>query len=420
MRPVERGGTTLPPKKVEPKKVEPKKVESKPEPKPSRTASPWAAKQRAMDAYDARRDPPKAKKVEAKKDAVDTMANVNEQAGRWGNTVKLPADVAMTVNARDVRGESRAIGPKKFGGTAPDVQTVTARNTPATRRMAGGSGVLGAAQLPFAAASAVKDWRDVARGKGDVSSALASTTSAASVAMNSAKGFGDLRALRSEASNVRAGAKAAINERAARAGFGPAASRLRAQADELANDMTKQAIAPWNRPTGTDLRSKAKDLASRFTKPQGRSDIRTMERLAERKIGSDAPGSQKLAKSVAKDVQKTTQNILKGRGPASLATRTGGRFVPGLNAGIAAADLATAGATLSSNASGWKKTTSVITAVGSVAAATNIPGISQGGAVLSTLSSLAGSDAGEKAIKKVGSGLKSGAKKVGGFLNPFD
>jgi hypothetical protein len=348
------------------------------------------------------------------------MADVNEQAGRWGNTVKLPADTAMMFNARDVRGERRAIGPKKFGGSAPGVQTVTARNTPATRRMAGGAGVLSAAQLPFAAASAIKDWRDVARGKGNVSTAIASTTSAASVAMNSAKGFGDLRALRAEAFNIRAGARAAIDERVARAGFGPAAARLRAQAADLAKDMTKQVIAPWNRPSGTTLRAKARDLASRITRPQGKSDIRTMERLAERSLGRDVPGSQKLAKSVARDVQKTTQNILKGRGPATLATRTGGRFVPGLNAGIAAADTATAIATLSSNASGWKKTTSVITAVGSIAAATNIPGISQGGAVLSTLSSLAGSDAGEKALKKVGSGIKSGAKKVGGWLNPFD
>lgn len=422
MRPVERG-STRPPKKIESKKVEPKKPE--PEPKPSRAASPWAAKQRAMDAYDARRDPPKAskpepKKAEPEKSTLDRMADINEQAGRWGNTVKLPADTAMMFNARDVRGERRAFGPKKFGSSAPDVQTVTARNTPATRRMAGGSGVLGAAQLPFAAASAVKDWRDVARGKGDVSTAIASTTSAASVALNSAKGFGDLRALRSEAFNIRAGAREAINERAARAGFGPAASRLRAQADELAKDMSKQVIAPWNRPTGTDLRSKARDLASRVTNPQGKSDIRSMERLAERRLGRDVPDAQKLAKSVAKDVQTTTQNILKGRGPAALAARTGGRFVPGLNAGIAAADVTTAAATLSSNASGWKKTTSVITAVGSVAAATNIPGVSQAGAVVSTLSSLAGSDAGEKVVKNVGKKVGDVGKKVGGFLNPFD
>ena len=48
------------------------------------------------------------------------------------------------------------------------------------------------------------------------------------VALNSAKGFSDLRGLRAEAFNVRAGARMAINERAARAGFGPVASRLRA------------------------------------------------------------------------------------------------------------------------------------------------------------------------------------------------
>ncbi|QRK04338.1 hypothetical protein JQX13_29205 [Archangium violaceum] len=401
MRPVERG-TTFRPKK--------------PEPKPSRPAADLA-----------RRDPPKAearkpeaRKPEAKNDTLDGMADINEQVGRWGNTVKLPADVAMMFNARDVRGARKSFGPLEFGGSDPKMQTVTARNTPATRGMAGGAGVLGAAQLPFAVASAAKDWRDVVRGKGDVSTAIASTTSAASVAMNGAKGFGDLRALRAEAFNVRTAARAAIDERAARAGFGPAAARLRSQAARLADDMTKQAIAPWNRPTGTDLGSKTRDLLSRVRKPQGRGDIRTMERLAERNLGSNAPDSRKLAKSVAKDVQNTTQAVLKGRGPAGLAMRTGGRFVPGLNAGIAAADVATAGATLFSDASGLKKTTAAITAAGSVLAATNIPGLSQGGAVISTLSSLAGSDMGEKALEKVGSGLKSGAKKVGGWLNPFD
>ncbi|QSQ26898.1 hypothetical protein JY651_19140 [Pyxidicoccus parkwayensis] len=412
----------------------PKVTAKKPEPKPARSAMAvgLANKMRAMNKMDSLRDPPKAaaKKSEPKKGLVDRMADVNEAAGRWGNTVKLPADAAMAFNGRDVRGERKVIGNREFGRSGPGVRTVGARNTGFTRGVAGGSAVLGAAQLPFAAASAIKDWRDVARGKGDVASAIGSTTSVASVALNTAKGVSDFRGLRAEAFNVRAGARMAINERAARAGFGPVASRLRANADALSKSMTKQVIAPWNRPSGSTFRAKAKDLASRFTRPQGKTDIRTMERLAERKLGND-PASRKMAKTVARDVQKTTQAVLKGRATAGLALKTGGRFAPGLNGAIAAADVATAAATLKSNASGWKKGTAVVTAAGSVLAATNVPGLSQAGAVVSTLSSLAGSDMGEKAAKKigsgiksgakkVGSGIKSGAKKVGGWLNPFD
>jgi hypothetical protein len=76
---------------------------------------------------------------------------------------------------------------------------------------------------------------------------------------------------------------------------------------------------------------------------------------------------------------------------AKTAAKAAGRFVPGANIAIAAADAANAYATLKDkNASTTKKVTSVITAVGSAAAATNIPVVSQVGAAVSTVSSFVG------------------------------
>lgn len=76
---------------------------------------------------------------------------------------------------------------------------------------------------------------------------------------------------------------------------------------------------------------------------------------------------------------------------AGTAAKTLGRFAPGVNVAIAAIDVANAGATLmDKNAGVGKKVTSVITAVGSVAAATNIPVVSQVGAAVSTVSSIVG------------------------------
>ena len=68
------------------------------------------------------------------------------------------------------------------------------------------------------------------------------------------------------------------------------------------------------------------------------------------------------------------------------------RFAPGLNVAIAALDTANAAATLADpKASTGSKITSVITAVGSIAAATNIPIVSQIGAGVSAVSSFVGS-----------------------------
>lgn len=94
-------------------------------------------------------------------------------------------------------------------------------------------------------------------------------------------------------------------------------------------------------------------------------------------------GGEAAAKSASKAVAKSA---LKSGAKAA------GRFVPGVNIAIAGLDTAAAAATLADpKASTGKKVTSCITAVGSIAAATNIPVVSQAGAVVSTVSSFVGS-----------------------------
>lgn len=76
---------------------------------------------------------------------------------------------------------------------------------------------------------------------------------------------------------------------------------------------------------------------------------------------------------------------------AGLLGKSAARFVPGMNVAMAGLDSATFLANMAdSKASVGKKATSGITALGSIAAATNIPIVSQVGAGVSILGSLAG------------------------------
>lgn len=113
--------------------------------------------------------------------------------------------------------------------------------------------------------------------------------------------------------------------------------------------------------------------------------------LAKGILGS---GTRSAAKAALSTVGKEAGEAALKQGAkaaAGTAAKTLGRFAPGVNVAIAAIDVANAGATLmDKNASTGKKVTSVITAVGSVAAATNIPIVSQVGAAVSTVSSIVG------------------------------
>lgn len=114
--------------------------------------------------------------------------------------------------------------------------------------------------------------------------------------------------------------------------------------------------------------------------------------LASEIVGSGKrAGAKAAAKLVGREAGEVAikQAAKAAAGPAAKAL---GRFAPGVNVAIAAVDVANAGATLmDKDASIGKKATSVITAVGSIAAATNIPVVSQVGAAISTVSSIVGS-----------------------------
>lgn len=76
------------------------------------------------------------------------------------------------------------------------------------------------------------------------------------------------------------------------------------------------------------------------------------------------------------------------KGALKTAAKAGARFIPGANIAVAALDGAAMVSTLADpKASTGKKVTSVVTAAGSALAATNIPIVSQAGAVVSAVSS---------------------------------
>lgn len=117
-----------------------------------------------------------------------------------------------------------------------------------------------------------------------------------------------------------------------------------------------------------------------------------------KKTGTLAQGAGVAGRAAAKEVlQEGGEAAAKAAGQAVAKSaakgvaKAAGRFVPGMNVAIAGLDSAAAAATLADpKASTGKKATSVITAAGSIVAATNIPVVSQIGAAVSTVSSFIG------------------------------
>ncbi|WP_052518159.1 hypothetical protein [Archangium violaceum] len=194
--------------------------------------------------------------------------------------------------------------------------------------------------------------------------------------------------------------------------------------------------------------AKSKGAGAHFgtTLKQGAADaLRAVggEKLAGKLEGGIAKAGQQAAASGAHGLKDAAKNAFKtgdavvdaakgaeaaaklGAKGASTAAKAAGRFAPGVNIGIAALDTAMAAKTIADpNASIASKVTSGITAAGSIAAATNIPIVSQVGAAISTASSVAGTvvenfDTLKEGAKKVGEGIKEGAKKVGEGIKNF-
>ena len=104
-------------------------------------------------------------------------------------------------------------------------------------------------------------------------------------------------------------------------------------------------------------------------------------------------------KEVVLPLGKTTKPVVQGatrlftrvaqNSGVRLLSRAGARFVPGVNAAIAAAETYHAARTLANPKAGlWQKARDVTTAAGSIAAASNFPVVSQVGAGIAIVSSL--------------------------------
>ncbi|WP_309890032.1 hypothetical protein [Archangium sp.] len=177
---------------------------------------------------------------------------------------------------------------------------------------------------------------------------------------------------------------------------------------------------------GELAKSKGTAASIGTTVKQGAADVlRGLggEKLAGKLEGGIAKAGQKVAASgaagfktadAAIDAAKGAEAAAKlGAKGAGTAAKAAGRFAPGLNIGIAAIDTAMAAKTLANpKASIASKVTTSITAAGSIAAATNIPIVSQVGAAISTASSVTGAvienfDSIKKGAKKLGEGIKN-------------
>ncbi|NVJ25809.1 MULTISPECIES: hypothetical protein [Myxococcus] len=247
---------------------------------------------------------------------------------------------------------NRAQGPIRFGRIDTGLlgTTVTGANTQPARLAGGVSTAASVAQLPGAAYLAFRDVRDAFRAPSADSAnrAAGSTASLASTGLNVAKGGLDLAG---NVSNYRAAADAA---RAAFTQAAPEASA--AAANRVATAAASEGVLGGSR--------------------------QVMRNAAARAAGEGLEDAGRLGANAAR-------TALRDGGTA--VARAAGRFAPGLNVAIAAADTAAAASTLADpNASVGRRVTASVTALGSVAAATNIPLVSQTGAVVSTASSFVG------------------------------
>jgi hypothetical protein len=195
--------------------------------------------------------------------------------------------------------------------------------------------------------------------------------------------------------------------------LGKALARSAAEAVHLGKDLTKVDVlgqaarsSGFLGKIGTTLKSGAAGLLGKLPGGLGAGLAAKLDANIV-KTGALALGGN--AKGVATAL-KTAETATKAAGAAAKGAgsvaKLAGRFAPGLNVGIAALDVGIAVKTITDpKASIAAKVTSGITALGSVAAATNIPIVSQVGAAVSIASTAVG------AVIENFDSIKEGAKK---------
>lgn len=110
-------------------------------------------------------------------------------------------------------------------------------------------------------------------------------------------------------------------------------------------------------------------------------------------------GDTAAGKAVNKAVAKAAEHAV-AKTATKVAAKAAARFVPGANVAMAVADAHHAYKVMKDpKASGWQKGSAALTALGSAAAATNIPVVSQVGAAVATVASIAEAVNPKKAFK---------------------
>lgn len=282
----------------------------------------------------------------------DRFEGLFNAVSRGANAIKSVTDTVAGAATRTVTGQ-RTFGPWNLG--SQQRSTVEPMNTRGSRA-AGVAGTLATvAQLPGAAATAFRDVRNAFQNATaeTVTRATGSTASLVSTASSAAKGIIETGNLISNFRGIRDAAARTVLERA------PDAAR--GLVNRVAGETAQQVL----------------DGASR-----------QVTRAAAARVAGE--GLEVTARAGATAAREAAPHVL-----AATAGRAASRFVPGLNVAIAAADTVAFGSEVANAIRGdvnpGKLVTSGITALGSIAAATNIPVVSQVGAAVSTVSSLIGS-----------------------------
>ncbi len=281
---------------------------------------------------------------------------------------------------------AKAVGEKGMKGAYKSLATKAAEaasnptgklNLLGKLKVAGGAigAVTGLATLPGKIGTAAKDIRQAVRtgSRADIATAAQSTLGAAKGAASTAK------AALSTAVTVN---KLTTTYKAATTAF--------------------QAAVPGASKAVTTAAAKAamKGTFEGLTKGAVKTAASSAALAAAKKGGTIATAvagsaSRAVAKAALREGGKAAgEAALKAGARAAAGTlgKAAARFTPGLNIAIAALDTANAVATvMDPKASTGKKVTSVITAIGSIAAATNIPVVSQVGAAVSAVSGFIGS-----------------------------
>jgi hypothetical protein len=318
-----------------------------------------------------------------RRDPVGTVGRAVEQ-GVKGYTTFTKARTAI----KDGFDNARSVRTDGFRATwrANAEKVVSKATNPNSKLDMGGrlaqagkvfSTVTGAAKLPGQVGTAISDVRNAVRSgsREDFDKAVGSVATAGKTALTTARGGLELaRDVQKFGSAYRAASSAF------RAEVPNATGRL---ARSVAGTAARQAFEGADR---TAARQAVRSTVDGAVDAAGRAgtSVRSLTGTASRSAARAAlnEGGKAAARGA------TTAAARAAAGPLAKAA---GRFAPGANIAIAGLDVANAYSTVRDpNASTTKKVTSVITAVGSVAAATNIPVVSQIGAGVSAVSSFVG------------------------------